>query len=152
MRFRFAFASALLFSTIVASTSLAAVPDPSRSGCEYPDGSVLPCPDPISVNVTLRDAFDIPVANCGVTVFIIVESGALDDGQITSVSGMTDALGVATLTFPAGVLGFANVHFETHSTCIGDILICESSTYSVQCGGPLHIDPKTWGSVKSLYF
>ena len=86
---------AVITSVLLVSSgvSLAGIPDPSQSGCDFP-GS-LPCPDPVPVVVTVRDAFHIPVVDCSTDVTIDVHSGTLDGGQETVVIGVTAGLRVS---------------------------------------------------------
>ena len=138
---------ALIMAT--AATSQAGIPDPARSGCGFP--ALLPCPGPVSVDITLRDAFDVPVANCSTGVSIVLESGVLSGGQETFVSGLTDGSGVVTLTFGDGIGGAGTIRLAVTSYCVGAIAMCESGVYALDCTPPTPVTDATWGRVKSLY-
>ena len=150
-RFGTALVIALLSVGVLATSATAGVPDPSRSTCTFPDGPALPCPDPVTVNVIVRDAFDATVANCSTSVSIVVASGSLEPGQLTVATGLTDASGSVDLVFPDGVFGNATVSLAVVTHCAGNIALCESPPYLVMCTGPTPVDPKTWGRVKASY-
>ncbi|MEZ5064874.1 MAG: Ig-like domain-containing protein [bacterium] len=148
---RYRLLAALAIALLGFSTAAqAGVPDPTRSSCTFPVGPNLACPGPVSATVLLRDAFDVPVANCSVEASFFVLLGDLDPGQVMTVTGVTDANGEATLTWPT-VYGDAQVTIDLTSTCIGIIEICKSDPYVVQCTEPSDIDAETWGRVKDAY-
>ncbi len=104
----FSFGLLVLFTAgVLASPAAAMIPDPARSSCSFPVGPELPCPDPIHVFVTLRDAFDVPVVMCSTSVTIVIESGGLEVGQVLTVGGVTDVNGAVELVFPDGIFGLA---------------------------------------------
>jgi hypothetical protein len=145
-------ASALILITIAATASPAGVvPDPMRSTCVFPAGPLLACPDPIAIDVTVRDALNNPLPGCDVEVFVVVDSGTLHAAQVLSATGTTNALGFVELVFPDGIRGDATIHFETHVYCAGDVSLCSSPPRTVQCTQPVHITPDTWSNVKALF-
>ncbi len=100
---------ATLLSLICSSASLAGIPDPSRSGiglnnsgasCQYrfrTDGTL----DRMTVRVTLRDAFDIPVGNCSVKVQLLQGAAVAFDvcDPCNPQTGLTAGNGVVNLVF-----------------------------------------------------
>lgn len=142
----FAVVSLLLLTAAAAG---AGVPDPTRSSCFFP--AELPCPDPATIDVILRDAFDIPVASCSTGVTAVLDSGMFLAGQITYVGGRTGATGAVSLTFPDGIRGLGSMHFAVTSFCVGEIGMCSSDLYGLACGDPVSVDAAAWGRVKALY-
>ncbi|MCA9753025.1 MAG: hypothetical protein KC591_12590 [Gemmatimonadetes bacterium] len=148
---RYRLLAALAIALLGLSTAAqAGVPSPPNCSCDFPAGPNLDCPGPVSVSVLLRDAFDVPVANCSVEASFFVLLGNLDPGQVMTVTGVTDATGAATLTWPT-VYGDAQVTIDLNATCVGNIEICKSDPYVVQCTEPSDIDADTWGRVKDAY-
>ncbi|NNE43195.1 MAG: hypothetical protein HKN12_03230 [Gemmatimonadetes bacterium] len=125
---------------ILACSSMvfAGVPDPARSGCGtnaassachyriIADGSQ----DIISCSVTLRDAFDTPVASCSTSASLVFTGGGTGGqcacGGITTFTGTTDAGGVVTFATAAlGGSGGLDINITAH--CVGNIAICTKS-------------------------
>lgn len=121
----------LVLLTLVAATSVsAATPDPNRSGlelrgqgtaCHYrfrADGGL----DRLTVVVTVRDAFDIPVPDCSTSVTLQPTAETLDFCSCCpSTRGVrTDIDGVMSLVFDQlGGRGGLDVNVTCH--CIGHI-------------------------------
>ena len=121
-----------LIALLFPSTIRAAVPEPSRSGCgfEYPSGL---CQDPLTIHVTLRDAFDTPVDSCDVTVTFALNSGELEPGQQTMATGTSDTNGLAAITFPDGIAGSGTFHWEVWAGCFGGVPLCSSPVTAFEC-------------------
>ncbi len=88
------------------AAAIAGVPDPSHSGFDV-SGTGVPCQyrfnatgglDVLSVNLTLRDPFDTPVANCTTSATIIANTGPFC-ACVDVATGVSNASGVVTLTF-----------------------------------------------------
>jgi hypothetical protein len=144
----------IVLTLVLASTSvLAKIPDPNTSTCTFPE-SALPCGEPVTIHVTLRDAFMLPVVACSTSVTILVEEGDLRLGQQTTASGFTDGNGDVDLAFPDGILGDATIRFAVECYCYGVVPICESETYGVHCPaatGVGAVGTGPWGWIKAGY-
>jgi hypothetical protein len=121
---------------VTAEIGSAGIPDPSYSGCGFPEA--LPqCNAPIPIVATLRDAFSIPVPECTTSATVVIQSGDIDPGKELVVIGVTDLAGRVDLTFNDGLLAStktAEIHFVIHSYCKGGIVeICTSPKYTVEC-------------------
>lgn len=149
MKCRHLFVSFLVVCLLGTTISVAGVPDPARSGCDFP--GVLPCPGPVPVYITVRDAFDIPVTACSTDVTIVLLSGSLDPQQQLRVTAFTNAAGIADLTFPDGIFGTASIALAITTRCTGNIGMCTSPTYAVNCSDPTPVDDLRWGRIKALY-
>ncbi len=123
---------AALLSLICSSVSLAAIPDPSKSGIGL-NNPGAPCQfrfrvdgllDRLTLKVTLRDAFDLPVASCSV-------KGTLQSSGASTLSfcacspcnpqtGTTNAAGVVNLVFRK-IGGRGNLTATVTATCTGNI-------------------------------
>jgi hypothetical protein len=120
------------------AAALAGVPDPSRSTSSMSTPGIGPChyvlnapgnQDAMTVRVTLRDAFDTPVASCATdaTLEFVDDGGDPNDsvcacGDGLVVSGSTDANGIVNLTWTSlGGYGVINIHITAR--CQGNIAI-----------------------------
>ena len=120
---------ATILVLVCSAAAFAGVPDPTRSGCEI----VAPplCQfrfnatgtlDTMTLLVTLRDAFDVPVANCTTTAEVGNPSLVAADcaGAHT---GVTDAGGVVNFFFKC-LGGRGDADLLVTARCSGDIGIC----------------------------
>lgn len=133
---------------LTAAAAGAGVPDPTRSSCFFP--AELPCPDPVTVDVILRDAFDIPVAACSTGVTAVLDSGVFTPGQATYIGGRTDGTGAVSLTYADGIRGTGTMHLAVTTFCAGEIGMCTSVVYDLMCQ-PISSDDAPWGRLKALY-
>jgi len=127
---------AIVFATLLVlvctSASLAAIPDPSRSGiglsnqgasCQYRfrvDGGL----DKLTAKITLRDAFDVPVAGCA-TKATLQSSGATTLAFCVCTgcnpqTASTGANGVVNLVFRK-IGGRGNLTLTVTAQCTGNI-------------------------------
>jgi len=124
--------SALTLLLCTSAAVEAGIPDPTRSGCEL-KGQAVGCQyrfrldgslDCMTLCVTLRDVFDVPVPDCTTSASLNdTDNGSLctccTDPQIQA----TDAGGVAVFVFKKlGGRGSGEVCVTAH--CVGDIAIC----------------------------
>jgi hypothetical protein len=129
---RKAFVFATLLVLICSSISLAGIPDPSRSGiglsnpgasCQYRfrvDGGL----DRLTAKITLRDAFDVPVASCA-TKATLQSSGASTlafcaCSACNPQTASTAANGVVNLVFRK-IGGRGNLTLTVTAQCTGNI-------------------------------
>ena len=96
---------ATILVLVCSAAAFAGVPDPTRSGCE-----IVPPPlcqfrfnasgtlDTMTLLVTLRDAFDVPVAGCTTTAWVTNPSLVVADCKLARL-GVTDAGGVIGFYF-----------------------------------------------------
>ena len=126
---------ATLVVLVCSAVSFAGVPDPTRSGCQVA-GQALPCQfrfnnagglDKLTLKVTLRDAFDTPVANCSTycnlgnaTPFQAKSCGGDRKG------GVTNAGGVVNFIYRC-IGGRGNVDLLVTAKCTAPIGICSST-------------------------
>jgi len=123
------------------SLALAGVPDPARSGCGTSGTGATTChyffradgsAETLTIDVTLRDAFDTPVDACSTSVTIsdggstaFCVCGGAPDLRLT---GFSNASGI--VTFAAnniGGTGTLDVAVTTHCAGAGNIEICAST-------------------------
>ena len=130
--------SLVLASVLVLCSSMAfaGVPDPSRSSvvdsgastaCHYKfltDGGG----DLLTVNVTLRDAFDVVVASCSTSAELVpnVDTLAFADCCTQPQTGTTNGAGAVAFTFES-VNGRGSIDLVVTSHCVGDIVIATNS-------------------------
>ena len=136
---------ALVLLMFVPASSLAQLPDPALSDCDFPEGSMV-CTDLIVILVTVVGSQG-PIESAFVQVLLSVDSGSLDPGQQTLAEAVTNSSGFADPTFPDGVSGSAVIFFEVFAK---GIKICESPTYEVE-SCPVPVQPTTWGRIKTTY-
>jgi hypothetical protein len=112
----------------------AGIPDPTRSGCEL-KGQNVPCQyrfrhdggiDRMTLCVTLRDIFDVPVAAESTTATLVdTDNGSLCTCCPNPQSGFTDAGGVVIFEFKKlGGRGSGEVRVTSRTT--GNIAICQA--------------------------
>jgi hypothetical protein len=137
-------AGTALLAGLIAAPAGASIPDPNTSGYGFP-ASLGACPEPVSVYVTVRDAFVTPEAACSTWVVIVSESGALDPGQATVAAGHTALDGTVTLTFPTGIGGTGSIHFDVlaNTNGSGDVFLQSSGAYPLagSCAGATEVPP-----------
>ncbi|MBZ0268944.1 hypothetical protein K8I85_12365 [bacterium] len=125
---------ATLFVLVCSAAAFAGVPDPTRSGVAITSTPGLSCHwrfrddgglDNMTVSVTLRDAFDVPVAGCTTTA--VAGNASLIVSDCQTHSGVSSAGGVVTFNFQTlGGRGDA------------DILV------TAQCSGGIGLNPVTF--------
>ena len=121
----------LVVLALSATSALAGVPDPTRSGCAV-TGNPLPCQfrfradgnlDKLTLKCTVRDAFDAPVANCstycnlGGATLIAAQCGGNRKG------GLTSAAGVVNFIYRC-IGGRGQVNLLVTAVCSGNVGIC----------------------------
>ncbi|MEZ5066869.1 MAG: hypothetical protein R3B81_19315 [bacterium] len=128
---------ATLLVLAVGADALAGVPSPANSSvrlggqplaCQYrfrADGGL----DKMTVFVTLRDAFDVPVANCATSVAATNQTLTLGNccpaqmtTNILTGNGNTNANGVAHFVVNQ-LSGRGSADLEVTASCVGNILI-----------------------------
>lgn len=125
----------LVLATLVvlacSAAAFAGVPDPSRSGCAVV-GNPVPCQfrfradgglDKLTLKVTLRDAFDAPVANC--STYCNLGGATLAAGNCggNRKGGLTNASGVVNFIYRC-IGGRGSVNLLVTAKCSGSIGIC----------------------------
>ena len=123
--------AALVLLLCTSAAVQAGVPDPARSGCQL-KGQGASCQyrfnaagglDCLSVCVTLRDIFDVPVPDCSTSATINNLGAAFCSCCPQPQTGTTDSTGVVVFEFKKiGGRGTAEVCITAH--CVGDIGIC----------------------------
>jgi hypothetical protein len=122
---------AMLAVLVCSAVSFAAVPDPSRSGCAL-NAQPLACQwrfrndgglDKLTLKVTLRDAFDTPVATCSTSCNLggasLVAKNCGGDRKV----GTTSAGGVVNFVYRC-IGGRGTVQLRVTAQCSGSIGIC----------------------------
>lgn len=125
----------LVLATLVvlacSAAAFAGVPDPSRSGCAVV-GNPLPCQfrfradgalDKLTLKVTLRDAFDAPVANCSTYCNLGGATLAANNCGGNRKGGLTNAGGVVNFIYRC-IGGRGSVNLLVTAVCSGNIGIC----------------------------
>ena len=125
---------ATLFVVMCSAAAFAGVPDPSRSacsvsapptGCQYrfnASGGL----DTLTLTVTLRDAFDAPVANCSTTVTLDNASLVVCNCCPDQLTGSTNANGIVTFNINQ-LGGRGSVDVNVTANCTGNIAICSNT-------------------------
>jgi hypothetical protein len=127
----------LVLATLIvfacSAAAFAAVPDPTRSGCQdY--GKSAACQykfrnngtlDKLTLKVTLRDTFDAPVASCSTYCNLVNPSIANNGKQCggNRKGGLTNAGGVVNFIYRC-IGGRGTVDLRVTAVCAGNIGIC----------------------------
>lgn len=118
---------ATLLVLVCSAASFAGVPDPTRSGVAISNNSALACQwrfrndgglDNMMVAVTLRDAFDVPVAGCTTTATVGNPSLSVSDCQTHS--AVSSAGGVVNFSF-AAINGRGDADILVTAQCSGGV-------------------------------
>jgi hypothetical protein len=123
--------SALTLVVCTGTAVQAGIPDPARSGCALA-GQVASCQyrfrhdgslDALTLCVTLRDIFDVPVPNCSTTASLNNTGVALCNCCPNPQVGATDSTGVVYFIWEKlGGRGSGEVCVTAR--CVGNIAIC----------------------------
>lgn len=125
---------ATLFVVMCSAAAFAGVPDPSRSacsvsaaptGCQYRFNAAGGL-DTLTLTVTLRDAFDSPVANCSTTVTLDNASAVVCNCCPDQLTGSTNANGIVTFNINQ-LGGRGSVDLNVTANCTGNIAICSNT-------------------------
>jgi hypothetical protein len=124
----------LAFSAV----AMAGIPAPDRSGFALSGKGFGSCHfvfiadgtgDMMTMNITLRDAFDTPVASCSTSATIVFNDDAGDAvdsiclcGETLVKVGVTDANGIVALSWDR-FGGYGNIDVNVTAHCTGDIAI-----------------------------
>lgn len=129
---------AVLLTFVCGSAAIAGIPDPSRSGCRASgtgtatchyafsvDGSTGDC---LTLDVTLRDAFDSPVASCSTSATLTANAGTsfLCACEGLRLDGFTNGSGVIQFVWCC-VGGYGNLDVNVTAHCTGNIAICSEN-------------------------
>jgi hypothetical protein len=119
------------------SLALAGVPDPARSGCSTSGTGSATChyfftingsADKLTCNITLRDAFDTPVASCSTSVTISGSPAFCTCAGGARKTGFSNGSGIVTIVFDRlGGAGTLDIAVTTHCAGGGNIEICTDS-------------------------
>ena len=122
------------------AAAMAGIPAPDRSGFALSGKSVgaNPCHfvfiadgtgDTMTMNVTLRDAFDTPVVSCTTSATIVFNDDGGDPtdsiclcGSTLALVGVTDANGIVAFSWDR-FGGYGNIDVNVTAHCTGDIAI-----------------------------
>jgi hypothetical protein len=122
---------ATLVVLVCSAVSFAGVPDPSRSGCAL-NAQPLACQwrfradggfDRLTLRVTVRDAFDAPVANC--STYCNLGGASLVAAQCNGnrKGGLTNAGGVVNFVYRC-IGGRGSVQLRVTAVCSGNVGLC----------------------------
>ena len=149
MRKTLVLAVLLLF---VCGSAYAGIPDPSRSGCEFSGTGTATCHyafsvdaatgDNLTIDVTLRDAFDSPVASCSTSAYLQANgsTAALCACEGIILTGFTNGSGVIQFVWNC-IGGSGNLDVAVTAHCTGNIEICDnnieftSTDFDASCEG-----------------
>jgi hypothetical protein len=125
------FLTALALVVCTDTVVQAGVPDPERSGCAL-EGQAVSCQfrfrldgslDALTLCVTLRDIFDVPIANCSMSATLNNPVTLCTNCCTNPQMGQTNWAGVVYFVWnKLGGRGSAQVCVTSH--CVGDIGIC----------------------------